>query len=147
MVYLAHPHTASRSTSQALLKLGFVKKGMENHHATLYESGVVTKDNRKDWTVFTTVRNHFDWILAQVWKIETASHPGPEIDWTDLDMWKRNLARSNWVTENTLFSRHAPDADIVLNFETLGPDLEAVLGSVKLPRIGRTEPRTAIPGA
>ena len=133
LVYLAHGHTASRSTSGALKGQGFLKLPRENHHATLYESGIVTKENRELWHTFTTVRNHFDWILAQTWKIQIATHPGPEIDWSDLSMWESALKRHNHITESHLFSRHVPDSDTLLHFETLKKDLELIVGPIRLP--------------
>lgn len=145
LVYLAHPHTASRSTVQALLPKGFQKKKGENHHATLYESGIVTPENRHEWLVFTTVRNHFDWVLAQVWKVELAGHPNPDIDWSDLKMWERNLARCNWISDTELFCLHKRDADSWFRFENLWKELREVVPRTRKWEVGKNPYRRKRP--
>lgn len=145
LVYLAHPHTASRSTSAALLAKGFQKQKGESHHAGLFENGIVTPENRDKWFVFTTVRNPYDWILAQVWKVELATHPNPDIAWDNLAMWKRNLKRCNWISENELFGLHKWDADRLIHLESLWWELKALVPKLTKRTIGKNPVRKGRP--
>jgi hypothetical protein len=55
MVYLASPKTASKATKEALRPFGFEK--VKGHHT------VPEEHPGPNWTVFTTVRNHWDaWV-------------------------------------------------------------------------------------
>lgn len=131
LIYLAHPRTASVCTATALKKVGFKKmEPPSDHHSQLWDRGTpVTRETRDGWTVFTTVRNHWDaavsWAFKRYYRHGMNPDPpwGPEAFDYALD-WHAN----RWVKEDTLWHLHAPDADLIMRYENLDDDLASVLG-------------------
>jgi hypothetical protein len=142
MVFLGQPHTASHSTGAALLHRGFQmadphirflgSRPYWRHHAKLFETKIVTPENRGDWFVFTTIRNHFDLILSRAWKFQKYN---PNVDWSDMRVWEKALEPTWWVRRNALFNLHKRDADKLIRFENLKPELEEIVGPLKLPQM------------
>ena len=136
LVYLAHPRTASSSTSTALKEIGFeglppIKPKISarnlRHHAGLYAAGSpVTPETRKDWFVFAAVRNTFD--AAVSWSY--IGWPPPNPPW-GVKQWRENLNAEYIFGDRMWF--HDADLDVVMRYESLLEDLEIVLTSHGLP--------------
>ncbi len=142
LAYLANPRVASKSTAEALLSVGFAQ--VDNvcaspsglHHLTVAES----KRDFAGWTVFTTVRNHWDtvasWLLH--WS-DVADVPAGGRLWT-VDEVRGALDVNPWVGEHTLWHRHRGDTNALLRFENLDDDLRLVLwyhGGINMPSLSR----------
>lgn len=144
LVYLATPRTASTSTAVALKKVGFEKLEPGDHHLPLYglpgedrDDLPVTLLNRSQWTVFTTIRNH--WDVCASWaamKPQARDLPPP---------WPREVFElaldpesNRWVKKHRLFDLHLPDCDVSLRYEHLWDDLCRVLtvAGVQMPHLG-----------
>jgi hypothetical protein len=137
LIYLAHPRTASNATADALLRIGFRKQdNPSDHHSQLHDHGkgsIITPDNRSEWLVFTTVRNHWDTVVSWAFKRYKSCDP-PGWDAEDIE---KLLAPNPWVKEHTLYHLHLDDADVILRYETLRQDLQKVLGGsgIRMPRL------------
>jgi hypothetical protein len=152
LVFLAQPHTGSHSVAYALLHHGFqlgnnsvAVVGNElrrpYHHADLWEGGHVTQENRKDWTVFSTVRNHYDLVLSRAWK-----YANFDPDWKAEEKWFRQALQFNWwVKPTTLFGKFRPDSDRLLRYESLERHLKQTVGPMKLPEIHKNPARKGRP--
>lgn len=128
LVYLAHPRTASTATAEALKRVGFTRPVPGGHHAELYyPQSPVTEETRSEWTVMTTVRNH--WDAAVSWAAQRNASAQ-----CDVLPWPRSLfvealdpQHNSWVRKRQLYWKHLRHADIVLRYETLAEDLKHVL--------------------
>ena len=135
LIYLAHPRTASNATVEALLSIGF--KTHERHHG-----GICDAMERKQWYVFTTVRNHFDTAVSWVLR-RTRDRRG----WSrEIVEWALTEPVNRWVWESEMWGLHGHDSDEVLKYETLQGSLNALLNrfdlpSVELPRKNETQHR------
>lgn len=133
-MYLAHPRTASQATAVALMSIGFKKV---SHHLRLWEVGadIVTRENRDEWLVFTTVRNHFDALVSWVCKRYKRRTYTP---W-DLQAFETALAGNMWVEKNRMWHLHSDDANVVMRYESLESDLAAVLSlkGLDIPRLSK----------
>jgi len=125
LVYLAHPRTASNATAHVLEGIGFRRRLPANHHARLSSPSaqkVVT--DRLEWCVFTTVRNHWDatasWMFVK---------PYPAKPPWSLDDVQTFCSKSKWIRDGNRFWFHAPDADVILRYETLQEDFDALLSA------------------
>jgi hypothetical protein len=161
LIYLAHPRTASIATKLALSKIGFGQ--LQRHHSgfespdCMKDLDVLTNKNfhREEWTVFTTVRNHFDatvsWVFYRnrggkildqealncmgskmkrdVTKI-LDSHRHPPGVW-GLETFEHGLS-NGWTKKNSMWHLHSKDADVVLRFETIKESLETFLAPYDL---------------
>lgn len=124
MIYLAHPRTASRATRTALRGIGFLSSG--NHHAPLDEHP------GPDWTVFTAVRNHYDAWAS--WWCKTGGEWPFTPDWIEM---KLDSQDRYFPDPSRMWGLHSGVANVILRYETLEADLEAVLGGpLALPRVG-----------
>lgn len=137
LLYLAHPRTASRATAQALQTwAGFNRYPTSDeadipHHATVDETGVMTRD----YTVFTAVRN--PWAAVVSW-YRLVHNPGQNFVPEWLDAFREDC--SPYLVDGRLWELHRPAADVVLRFETLEQDLNDLLWAhgldpLKLPRV------------
>lgn len=152
LIYLAHPRTASVATANTLKRVGFEKWGGD-HHLRLWEhsapraahlpdprpngSELVTKDNRRDWTVFTVVRNQWDTAASWVFRrFKTWTHP--EFNLKNL---RTALEYNYWVDvdlpigECRFWGLHSDDADEILRYESLDTDINQLLVRFGLPTI------------
>ena len=130
LMYLANPRTATKSTAQALISVGFSQ--VDNvcaspsglHHLTVKES----ERSTDGWTVFCTVRNHWDAVVSWMcfWDAETAEIAESGRLWT-VDQMRRSLDGNKWVADDRLWHRHVPDSKLLMRFESLGTDLGTVL--------------------
>lgn len=127
MIYLAHPRTASVATSVSLHHVGFKKlEPPSDHHSRLWDEGTpVTPGNRSEWTVMTTVRNH--WDAAVSWAFKRFKTRDPET-W-DLAAYQCAFEANRWVQPDRMWWLHADDADVILRYESLEEDLRRVLTS------------------
>lgn len=137
-VFLAEPHTASRATRDALLKLdGSYKAG--SHHIPMeallnYKS--LRRRSRKSYKTFCVVRNPAD-IMVTIWlQSSTRRDEGETLG--------EYIRRYGVNKPHGFFFRHAAMADEVLHYENLQEELNGFLrsihaSSVKLERIGPTE--------
>lgn len=160
LVFLAHPRTASVSTARALQAIGFEKLGGD-HHMRLWTEGrkrpahlpdpkpwgetLVNRENRDTWTVFTTVRNHFDTAVSWIF-LKARGNP---IEWS-VETFQRALDYNHWVEPNRMFGLHLDDADIVLRYECLESQLRILLGAHglelgPLPRMNTSQARAGRP--
>jgi hypothetical protein len=129
LIYLAHARTASVSTSTALIHSGFERLDPpSDHHATLWTKGSpVTKDNRSEWLVFTTVRNH--WDAATSWTFRRHRHGKGPYQWT-VDAFRHALENGNrYASGDRMWWMHSDEADVICRFENLDHDLRSVLES------------------
>ena len=144
-IHLAHARTASRATEKALERIGFQTVPGLGRHARLYDAGSpVTPANRDEWSVSTTVRNHWDaavsWVL---WDL--VDKP---LLWDPWDI--RQLERvfriaKPYIKGGRMYALHLDEADVMLRFETLDADLEDWVGGVELERHGVSKRRHEIP--
>lgn len=155
LVFLAQPHTASHSVAYALLKHGFrlgnpgvtlVNGEIRRpyHHADLSIGGHVTPENRKDWMVFSTVRNHFDLVLSRAWKFAGFD---PDVNWDKAEsLFAQAMSPCWWLNgSGLLFGKFRPDSDVLLRYESLDKDLEEVAGQMTLPEIHKNPARGGRP--
>lgn len=128
LVYLAHPRTASRTTRDVLLRLGFEQEydrtdERGSHHATFPEGF-----DPKGYDVATTVRHHMDAFVSW-WFYTSEKHRGgstkPDRAFADA-LWDKR--RRLFPDRTRLFSLHLPQATTALRFETLAEDLAGWLG-------------------
>jgi len=125
VVYVSHPRTASVATGKSLGAVGFEPLGdlKPTHHTFLYDpSSPITVDTRHQWTVITTVRNHYDAIIS--WMCLWYRHT-PHPRWTVRDFATR-LDRGRWTCQPHLWQWHT-DVDIVWRYETLAEDMADTL--------------------
>ncbi|UCD56782.1 MAG: hypothetical protein JSV16_13295 [Candidatus Hydrogenedentota bacterium] len=140
MMYLAHPRTASISTSWALCNyLGFEKAIPGDHHSCLNDEKVARPfcdDERGEWTVCTTVRNH--WDAAVSWRYKRRHNRTSGEPW-DGPQWKELFLTFHWIRGRKMYGLHADDADVILRYETLESDLNELLAQfgMKLERLPR----------
>lgn len=128
LLYLPHPRTASTAIEYRLDTLGFVDPapGLDKH-APLSELREYTGQRYSDWTVATTVRNHFDALVS--WSFVEGGTFG--VGW--LEAFADNCP---YVTGDRLYPLHLEGADTVLRYESLERDLSTWLGGdVTLPAL------------
>jgi hypothetical protein len=135
-IYLAAPRTASIATKDALIKIGFRKKcfcpsgdgthawNCGKHHATLR-----LLSERDKWTVFTTVRNHWDTAISWYFYNNSGERSLFRID--DI----KHAFDNGWTKPHALWYLHTGNADRILKYESLDADLNAVLKAVGLPAV------------
>jgi hypothetical protein len=131
LVYLAHPKTASHSTVAALEPLGFSECfPIEGHHAPLHEKRLLNRYKwpaRSKWTVFTTIRNPWDWAVSLAFaRRKFQQREIPAVEWT-VEMFKDVLKPCFYIQENRMFALHADVADVILKFENLDEELNELL--------------------
>ncbi len=149
LIYLAQPRTASKSTAEALQSVGFVDNtgrvcaspsGL--HHLTIGESKL---DIGTEWTVFCTVRNHWDTVVS--WACNLAGGLGyadaSELDWS-LKRIREVADNCPWIGECTLWHRHLRDANALVRFETMQGDLSRILagGGLTMPPLPHVDEPT-----
>lgn len=134
IVYLAHPRTASVAISTALVEhAGFEQVG--DHFAG------APRTNGDGWTVWTSVRNHFDAIAS--WHCADHTLPVPAT-WASVEkLAERLFGRScaSCPLGHSLPSIHPPHvyywhaelADWLIDVETLEEDLWPLLRRADLP--------------
>lgn len=143
LLYLATPHTASRSTARALEAIG--GRSSPRHHDTLddlLQSGFITQSELESVCVVTTVRNHFD-VLVTWWLARGRGRPFPQF-------LKLLVTLPDEVSpDGRLFWKHFDDADVALRYESLADHLAALLApmrlAVSLPHVGVSKPRDSWP--
>lgn len=124
LIYLAHPRTASVATSATLRKVGFKKlEPPSDHHSQLWDQGTpVTPENRHEWVVFTTVRNHWDAMISWAFK----KYRQEPKEW-NTEVFDRVFKGNRWITEDRLWWLHLDEADVVLRYENLQEDFNSLL--------------------
>lgn len=136
LLYLPHPRTASVATEQMLDGRGFVDPAPDlDKHAPLSDLTEHTGQDLTEWSVATTVRNHFDALVS--WSfVEYASLPFG-VDWLE-----RFVESCVYATESALYPLHLTAADVLLRYEQLERDLSAWLSTdVELGRAHVSEGR------
>ena len=142
MVYLAHPRTASRATSEALVQqAGFIKQVKPRSQIGDHEG--IHENIPDDWIVFTTVRNHFDTLVS--WYFHKNPRPSEKPPF-DKGFIQRSLATCYFPILDRMWGMHRPLASHVLRYERLDAELNALLeyrglGPVELPELGVSENR------
>lgn len=145
LIYLAHPRTASMATANALKSIGFEKCG-GNHHIRLwdrcsplperlsdpipYGENLVTEENRNEWYVFTTIRNHYDAVISWVFR----RWRGRVKHGFEVKHFVEALDHNGWVGENSLWSLHSYDVDHIMRYENLQKEFDSVLRLGGLPK-------------
>lgn len=132
LVYLANPRTASMATADALMTVGFrhvspyPHSPRNTHHARLYSVQCpIEDDDVADWTVITTVRNH--WDCAVSWMPRP---PEGGRKWRVEEFQTRLTNR--YIPGDQMFM-HADQADVIWRFETLQDDMTRTLRDHDLP--------------
>lgn len=124
IAFLAHPRTASTSTRDALLKIGFhdnpLTRPRLSHHTRL------SKKLSPDWIVFTTVRNHYDTIISWYFKDNVWKDQPLNVEWLDRFLGSEDEIH-DWVGGKRLWSMHLPFTTHILRFENIQQDLNDVL--------------------
>lgn len=137
VIYLAHPRTASVATATSLLHVGFCKlEPPSDHHSRLWDQGTpVTPENRSQWTVLTTIRNH--WDAAVSWAFKRFKTRGGEPHLWGLAAYHCAFEANHWVQPDRMWWLHADEADVILRYETLEEDLGRALAScgVRMPTL------------
>lgn len=145
MIFLAHPATASRATRDLLREEFGFTQAMNGHHIELYDAvdpftvaPVLSREERGEWFIFTTVRNHFDALASYVWKVASPKARA-RFRWTVEEFEQGLQAGESWIAPDRLWALHSDDADELLRFEHLQQDLSRILEKrVQLPVVGRT---------
>lgn len=139
LIYVAHPAVASHSTKRALLGVGFVEVPRVAHHETVRhaQSPVVTSPASKGappWTVFGTVRNH--WDAAADFALKTLSRKDEFGTRFDRDELIKRLHGWEWafVQPDRMWSLHSADCHALWRFETLEQDVGDACERHGLPR-------------
>lgn len=149
IVYLAHPRTASHSTSRVLQNeldflyvgkpgkngaatYGFVLPGKGGHHARMI------CDPPEGWMTLTTVRNHYD-LFCSWWHYQPRGRPFNEA----YIMGQIGVTSAYFPERRQAFGLHRPYATHLLRFETLSADLNDALaergvGPVELPHVHKS---------
>lgn len=92
----------------------------------------MTEETREEWTVFTTVRNHFDAAVSWVFR-KYKARGGEPTEW-NVEAFDLALGEANrWTTENRMWGLHGDDADVLLRHENLEEHLAAVLMANQVP--------------
>jgi hypothetical protein len=136
MVFLATPHTGSRATCRALAEIdGAVEAG--SHHVPWTELREHPSVRGGELRV-STVRNPYD--LMVTWWLQTGPHVGTAF----ADFVRHYPFRVTVPGASGCLYHHADDSHVLLRWETLEEDLNAVLGwravaPVKLQRVGVTQ--------
>ena len=134
--FLAHPHAASRSISEALMKQFDFKKAHGHHY------GPLRKHDEEGMTFFCVVRNHFDAFAS--WYC--VNHPplyegGIDARW--IVTWLKGHStpkRPYWRGNNLwYFLKEVPGVEVI-RFERLSEELNAFLlshdiGPIDLPHV------------
>ncbi len=117
MVYLASPKTASKATKEALRPFGFEK--VKGHHT------VISDHPGPDWTVFTTVRNHWDaWVS---WFFFSGPRGLPfGVAW--IKRWLQQQQQYYPHPSRGMYWLYTNQADKVLRYEHLQEDLYDLFG-------------------
>ena len=130
LCFLANPKTASLATAFTLETLGFKTCG--GQHCTPDQAGWGQIDNT--WTVFCTVRNHFDVMVS--WYFHNIRTPVSECFGLSFEqflyMWTTN---SEWFRNNQMYWERNPWCNRILRYEMLQSDFNELLVSCKLPLI------------
>lgn len=148
LLYLAHPRTASRATRDTLLEqAGFeqlTRHGSRRddlpHHITTEEIRAKTDFDPEEYTVFTTVRNHWDAVLSWYYHLRVPDH-GFEPSWLDQFLHKNDI----YLPEHgRLWELHRRGADVIMRYENLQQDLNDLLWAngiepVELKEVGTTD--------
>lgn len=98
----------------------------------------MTKENRAEWTVFTTIRNHFDAAVSWVFR-KYKTRGGEPKEW-NVEAFDLALGEANrWTTEDRMWGLHGDDADVLVRYETLDEGLAAVCegAGVTAPTVAR----------
>jgi hypothetical protein len=123
-LYLATPHTGSRSVAQTLLDGFEGTMQVASHHATLEE---VPLDSRAR-NLVTSVRDPYD-LVASWWRRTYAAGK-----WTSFCEFVREWDDPTYVRENRIFYHWRPGVQ-VLRFEALQEDFDALLIRHKMPTV------------
>jgi len=108
LVYLANPRTASTSTADALLEVGFEKVG--THHSKNLAGPL-----GDGWLTFSAVRNHWDtavsWVMAHNLSMTLES--------------VEQVLDNEYTSDDEMWAYHSPD--ITMRYEELGMWLNMIL--------------------
>jgi len=136
-LYLATPHTGSRSVAQALCDQIKEAVSLGEHHSTLDQ----VADKLQGERLVTGVRNPYD-LFASWWTRTYAASKWPSFhdfvrDWDD----------PLYIKNGQIFYHWKPGVQI-LRFEELQKDFDTLLArykleSIELPHINKTEGRAA----
>lgn len=126
-IYLAHPRTASVATGTALERRGFdeIAGGHLTLEAARQASNVRVPDSLDSWTVFTTVRNHWDTVVSWL-------HLGSSEEPVTREAIRDLVDRRREIEPGRLFGLHLDAADVVLRYEHLQKGLDRLLDSLGL---------------
>ena len=132
-IFLCNPRTASRATAEALKRVGFFN--VQSHARLFSEWGPVTPDNRHEWDVACTVRNHWDTMVSWIfWDHAGRKKPTPQ-PWDVAELERVLKLTKNYVTGGTMFM-HLESANFVMRYETLERDLRTWCGAQLEDRVG-----------
>ena len=150
LLYLAQPRTASNSIAEALLGIG--GKAIGGHHGFGFEELPKHNLDRKDLTVFSAVRNHYDvlttiWLKIIVWKRKdnitfkswVQQICAPTISKHVKFLFEKNDSGRSVIqrrkNKNYLYHHHALVSDKILLFENLQSELNNLLTCAGAPRV------------
>jgi len=140
MVYLAAPKTASKATASVLRERGFkLAKHLPNSHPvkvlgtkTHSHHQTLTEHPGEGWTVFTTVRNHWDTFVS--W-FTYQNKTGVQFDEAYIDRIASGYPMY-YPDDDKLWSQYTRFADAVLRYESLQEDFNRMLGrATAIPRV------------
>ena len=112
-VFLAHPHTASRATTTALMQIEGSQE-VAYHHADLQRVINHCPDASSCETIFTIVRHPFDWLVSRF-----HCNGGNRGEW---DKWVRKRPR------RMIFDKFLGQTTTFGKFESLESDLARLTG-------------------
>jgi len=128
LIYLAHARTASQATCEAIAR---VPSGYRTqiHHLKLAELDV----EKKGALVVTCVRNHFE-VLMSWWLAVRYQYADKYWDF-DRFLYEWPLNEKKHVQGHRLFALHSPAADVVMRYERLQQDFDAVMDRIDEARM------------
>lgn len=125
-VFIAEPHTGSRSVRNALLELDGSQETNGDHHLTLegcVRKGFITESESVQFNTFSTIRNPYDLLVTRWWYHARKFYSFNE--------WIKDFAAKE-QEGGTLFWR-SRDVHYLLRYEHLDLALNMLLVNQKIP--------------
>ena len=127
-MYLCEPHTASRSTRDALMTLETSRETSTYHHinvARALHNHYLTLEQAREYFFFTTIRNPHD-LLVTKWFVSNHQRH---------DFFKFIRGHVKTMKEDTLFWRFHREVNTFIRYERLEEGLNKILSRLGAPSV------------
>lgn len=126
--FLASPRTGSKAIAKVLTeKYGAILVG--SHHTTPDEHSEYKLNS--EWTICSTIRNHWDALISWWFKIERRGRMTPLAEFLP----RFCESNPNFVSNRQLWWKNIPFTNHPLRYEHLNADLDQALVAVGLPPV------------